>query len=71
MPYPTILCAVAFWDVGIACSCSSSAKKTDSLPLGGKVSPKVTDEGITFPIDVGLGEAVCLPRIEEEPFTLC
>ena len=42
-----------------------------SLPLGGKVSPKVTDEGITLPIDVGLGEAVCLPRITEVPIALC
>ena len=30
-----------------------------------KVSPKVTDEGTPLPIDVGLGGAVCLPRIEE------
>ena len=42
-----------------------------SLPLGGKVSPKVTDEGTTFPIDVGLGEAVSSPRIEEVSRALC
>ena len=35
-----------------------------------KVSPKVTDEGTPLPIDVGLGGAVCLPRIEEMIRTL-
>ena len=35
------------------------------------MSPKMTDEGTTFPVDVGLGEAVSLPRIKEKPYTLC
>ena len=35
------------------------------------MSPKVTDEGITLPIDVGLAKAVCLPRIKEKIHTLC
>ena len=30
-----------------------------------KVSPKVTDEGSAFPIDIGLGKAVSSPRKKE------
>ena len=36
-----------------------------------KVSPKVTDEGTTFPFDDGFGEAIRLPRMEKEPRALC
>ena len=30
-----------------------------------------SDEGTTFPIDAGFGEAVCLPRMEKKPRALC
>ena len=43
-----------------------------SLPLGGEgVARRVTDEGIAFPGDVGLGEAKSIPRIKEKHYSLC
>ena len=38
---------------------------------GEGVDQRETDEGTTSPINDGLGEAVCLPKIEEVPRTLC
>ena len=38
---------------------------------GEGVDQRETDEGTTFSIDVGLGEAVCLPRIAKMPHSLC
>ena len=40
-------------------------------PRGEGVNQRETDEGTTTPTDVGLGGVVRLPRIEEEPYTLC
>ena len=40
-------------------------------PRGEGVDQRETDEGTFFPIDAGLGEAVCVPRIVEMPRTLC
>ena len=38
---------------------------------GGAASGEETDEGTTFPVDAGFGEAECLPRITEMSYSLC
>ena len=48
-----------------------SYRKKQPSPRGEGVDQWETDEGSAFPVDVGLGEAVRLPRIMEEPYTLC
>ena len=38
---------------------------------GEGVDQRETDEGTTFPVDAGFGEAECLPRITEMSYSLC